>query len=139
MSNPPPSTPSDARVRVLVVDDNSTMLAVIGEVLSAECEIVGTCSDGSAALAALSTLSVDVIVLDISMSGMSGLDVAVEARQRGCHTPIVFISASEDAEIIAAAQAAGGLGYVVKLRLISDLLHAVREARNGRAFVSRGQ
>jgi DNA-binding NarL/FixJ family response regulator len=105
-------------------------------VLAPFSEIVGSVSDGAAALAAAATLQPDVIVLDISMPGMSGLEVAGHLTRAGSKAAIVFLTVHEDEELIQATRAAGGLGYVVKRRLASDLVTAVLEASAGRPFVS---
>jgi DNA-binding NarL/FixJ family response regulator len=132
-------TSSDAgsdRIRVLLVDDNQAMLARAEAVLEVACAVVGEAHDGEAAIAAAAALRPDVIVLDISMPEMSGLEVAARLRLAGSTAEIVFLTVHDDAEFVEAAQAAGGIGYVVKARLASDLLQAVREAREHRPFVS---
>jgi DNA-binding NarL/FixJ family response regulator len=106
-------------------------------VLGPACVIVGTATDGPAALQAAATLQPDVIVLDISMPGMSGLEVAARLRNTGSPAAVVFLSLHEEEEVLEAAAEVGGLGYVVKRRLVSDLLVAVLEARAGRRFVSK--
>ena len=132
----PSSATSSDPPRVLLVDDNEAMLARLSAMLKRDCTIVGAVTDGAAALAAVATLSPDVIVLDISMHGISGLDVARTLRRAGSTIPIVFLTVHDDAEIVEAAREAGGIGYVVKPRVASDLMVAVREARVGRPFVS---
>ena len=122
--------------RVLLVDDNLAMLKCAAAVLAAGCEVVGSVRDGAAALEAAGALHPDVIVLDISMPGMSGLDVAASLRQAGLTTPVVFLTVHDEEEFVQAARAAGGIGYVSKPRLASDLMLAVREAQAGRPFVS---
>ena len=104
--------------------------------LAATCVVVGQVQDGDGALVAAATLQPDVIVLDISMPGMSGLEVAARLRIAGSRAAIVFLTVHNDAEVVEAAQAAGGIGYVIKARLASDLVLAVREARARRTFVS---
>ena len=121
---------------MLLVDDNQAMLARAASMLAATCVVVGQVQDGVSALTAAAMLAPDVIVLDISMPGMSGLDVAAGLRAAGSTAAIVFLTVHEDAELVEAAQAAGGIGYVVKGRLASDLLHAVLEAHARRPFVS---
>ena len=130
------SSEAASRPRVLLVDDNPAMLTRASRVLGVTCQVVGTAHDGVSALAAAGALVPDVIVLDISMPGMSGLDVAAELRQRGSTAAVVFLTVHADEEILAAAQAAGGIGYVVKPRLASDLATAVQSAQVRQRFVS---
>ena len=125
-----------AQTRVLLVDDNQAILARARAVLAPACLVVGQAHTGEAALSAAASLRPDVIVLDISMPGMSGFEVAAELRQAGSTAAIVFLTVHDDAEFIEAAQASGVLGYVIKARLVSDLRDAVREARACRPFVS---
>jgi DNA-binding NarL/FixJ family response regulator len=122
--------------RVLLVDDNEAMLARAARVLAPGCVVLGTVRDGKAALTAAAALLPDVIVLDISMPGMSGLEVAASLRKAGSTAALVFLTVHDGEEFILAARAAGGIGYVVKPRLGSDLMFAVQEARAGRPFVS---
>src|SRR5215217_5803005 len=100
--------------RVLLVDDNEIILERASATLSRECEIVGAVKDGAAALEAVRALHPDIIVLDISMPGMSGLEVAGRLRRAGSTVPIVFLTVHDDEELVLAAQAAGGIGYVSK-------------------------
>jgi DNA-binding NarL/FixJ family response regulator len=121
---------------VLLVDDNEAMLARATAMLKPSCVIVGAATEGGAALEAARTLQPDVIVLDISMPGMTGLEIASHLRDTGSTAALVFLTVHDEEEIVAAARAAGGIGYVVKSRLTADLAMAVREALVGRQFVS---
>jgi DNA-binding NarL/FixJ family response regulator len=132
----PSSTVSSEPARVLLVDDNEAMLARAAAILTPGCVIVGAVKDGPAALEAARTLRPDVIVLDISMPGMTGFDVATRLRQAGSTAALVFLTVHDEEEFILAARAADVIGYVVKPRLASDLMLAVCEARAGRPFVS---
>jgi DNA-binding NarL/FixJ family response regulator len=123
--------------RVLLVDDNDVILRSSAATLSRECEIVGAVKDGRSALDAVRALRPDVVVLDISMPGMSGLEVAGRLRRDGFTVPIVFLTIHDDEELVLATQAAGGSGYVLKTLLPSDLVVAVNEACAGRRYVSR--
>ena len=125
------------QARVLLVDDNEGMLTRAAAVLSSGCEVVGAVKDGPSALKAADALHPDVIVLDISMPGMSGFDVALRLRQAHSSAALVFLTVHDDEEFVHRAQAVGGNGYVVKPRLSTDLVRAVREARAGRPFVSK--
>ena len=122
--------------RVLLVDDNSDMLDSAASVLSAEFEIVGAVHDGKTALEAAGTLHPDVIVLDISMPGMGGIEVASRLKASGCTAAVVFLTVHEDEDVVRAAKDAGGVGYVLKPRLVSELRQATHEASEGRRFIS---
>jgi DNA-binding NarL/FixJ family response regulator len=98
--------------------------------------VVGAVKDGRAALEAARTLRPDVIVLDISMPGMSGLEVAGRLHRAGSTAALVILTVHDEEEVVLAARAAGAIGYVVKPRLASDLTLAVHEALAGRPFVS---
>jgi DNA-binding NarL/FixJ family response regulator len=132
----PSSTTSSEPVRVLLVDDNEAMLARVASVLAPECTVVGSATDGPTAIMAALALNPDVVVLDVSMPGMTGLEVAIRLRMSGSSAAVVFLTIHEEEDIVSAAKASGGIGYVVKPRLASDLPVAVREARQGRPFVS---
>ena len=132
----PSSITSSELARVLLVDDNEAFLARAKAILASQCTVVGVVTSGRAALDAVRTLSPDVVVLDISMDGMSGLEVADRLRRTGSTVPIVFLTVHDEEDVVDAALDAGGTGYVVKPRLTSDLPLAVREACAGRSFVS---
>jgi DNA-binding NarL/FixJ family response regulator len=128
---------SDGRPSVLLVDDNRDLLDRIAAMLSRACEVVGAVTDGAAAIEAVGALRPDVMVLDVSMPGLSGLDVARQLRASGSSAAIVFLSVHDTEEFVRATQDAGGIGYVIKARLVSDLMIAVLEARAGRRYVSQ--
>jgi len=127
----------DPRKRVLVADDQARMLDVVASLLEELFDVIGLVSDGRAALEAALALEPDLVVLDISMPGMSGIEVARELRQRSNRAIIVFLTVHEDVQIMASCLAAGGLGYIVKEFMDSDLIPALNEALAGRVFVSR--
>jgi len=123
-----------ARKRVLVVDD---LTPVVTTLLRESFDVVDMVSDGRAALESTLKLSPDLIVLAVAMPGMSGIEVAQELKRRGNNAKIVFLTVHEDSDILARALAAGGLGYVAKVRMDIDLIPAINEAFAGRIFVSR--
>ena len=136
MSPSPDSSVSERATCVLLVDDNKNILARVRAALTPICVIVGEVTDGASALAAAKALQPDVIVLDLSMPGMSGLEVAATLRRQQSTAAIVFLTVHDDPQLVDAAMQSGGNGYVLKTRLSTDLVHAVREARAGRSFVS---
>ena len=123
-------------IRILVADDHSEVLETVVPMLEAHFSVVGTACDGWAALEAEKKLQPDVVVLDISMPVMSGIVVAKQMRNNGSKGVVVFLTVHQDSDILAAAKRAGGLGYVVKARLGTDLVFAIKEALEGREFVS---
>lgn len=122
---------------MLVADDQRRMLDLVAALLRESFDVIGLVSDGQAAVDATLTLEPDLIVLDISMPGMSGIEVARELRKYGNTAKIVFLTIHEDAQILANCLAAGGLGYIVKELLASDLIPGMKEALAGHVFVSR--
>ena len=132
----PSGTTLFSPTRVLLVDDSEAMLARAAAALAEECEIVGALTDGLAALAAAKSLQPDVVVLDISMPGTSGFQIASRLSKAGVTAAIVFLTVHDGEEFVLTAKLSSAIGYVVKTRLVSDLPVAVREARAGRSFVS---
>ena len=106
----PSSTTSSEPARVLLVDDNEAMLARAAAALKYSCLVVGSVKDSRQALEAALSLKPDVIVLDISMPGMSGLEVASRLREAGSNAALVFLTVHDEDDIILAAKAAGANG-----------------------------
>ena len=123
--------------RVVLADNLTVLLHAVAKLLEGSFEVVGMVSDGQAALDAVLALAPDLAVLDISMPGMSGIEVARELKRRSSSAKIVFLTVHEDTDILATCLAAGGLGYVVKVLMETDLIPAMNEALAGREFVSR--
>ena len=130
------SSDGDTSVRVLLADDNPSMLQAARRILEPEFQVVGTVHDGQAVLEAADALRPDVLILDISMGMLNGLEAARLLTRTGSKARIIFLTVHQDQEFVEEAFSVGALGYVVKLRLGTDLLLAVREALMGRAFVS---
>ena len=125
-----------ALIRVLLVDDNGEMLTDLRDELSAEFEIAGTAENGEQAVREVFRLEPDIVVLDITMPVMNGLQVASLLREKRSATKILFLTIHEEPEYISAAFSAGACGYVTKRRLASDLRAAIREVYDGRNFLS---
>ncbi|HET8720434.1 MAG TPA: response regulator transcription factor [Nitrospira sp.] len=123
-------------VRVLLADDSPSMLQAARRILEPEFEIVGTVDDGQAVIEAAESLKPDVLILDISMAAMNGLEAARLLTRLGCKAKIVFLTVHKDVEFVEEAFLAGAMGYVIKPRLGTDLLVAVQEALIGHTFVS---
>ncbi len=124
------------RPRVLLADDHLMMREKVTRMLESEFDIIGAVTNGQALLKEATELDPDIVILDITMPGLSGIETARRLRETGSHAKIVFLTVHEDPDFIREALATGALGYVVKPRLASDLLVAMREALEGRSFVS---
>ena len=128
-----------SKVRVLLADDNIQFLEYLCAFLSANsCEIVGTATDGQAAVKAAAQLLPSVIVLDLSMPVLNGVGAAKLILETNPSTKIVFLTVENDPDICRAALEVGACGYVLKARLAADLIAAIELAQEGRRFVSPG-
>jgi DNA-binding NarL/FixJ family response regulator len=123
--------------KVLVADDLPHVLSAVADLLRESFEVIALVSDGRAALEATLALEPDLVVLDISMPEMTGIEVARELKKRHSRARIVFFTVHKDADILAASLTAGGLGYVLKSHMETDLIPAMHEALAGRVYVSR--
>ena len=123
---------------VLLADDNPVILNHVRRLLGRnnQYEVVAAVTDGDAVVHEYTRLQPDVIVLDISMGELSGIDVARTLVDSGCHAKIVFLTVHEDSDFLNAAMDAGGSGYVVKSRVSTDLITAIDTALSGKLFVS---
>ena len=132
----PPAAELASRPRVVVVEDSALIQEFVARLLAKEFIVAGVFVDAESLIAQWQRAEADVIVLDVSLPGLSGLDAATHLRRSGCEVPIVFCSVHEDGEIVHAARAAGALGYVAKRELATDLVPALRAALGGHIFVS---
>jgi len=125
-----------AKTRVLLADDHQTMLSRVRRELGEEFEIVATVTDGRAAVEAALLYDPDVLVTDLSMPVMDGLQVASALKANKSRAKIVFLTIHEDADFFDAAFSAGASGYVTKARLSTDLIVAIRHVLRGHKFLS---
>ena len=126
-----------AKIRVVLADDHPALVARVRLLLGKEYEVVGVVENGSQAVDAVLTLNPDVLVIDISMPVLDGLQAARQLQKANCRTKILFLTIHEDHDFVAAAFSVGALGYVTKDRLSTDLVPAILEAMQGHTFVSR--
>ena len=124
--------------RVFWADDHVTTLQAVRVLLESRFDIVGTATDGQQALEAVRTLRPDVVVLDVSMPELSGIEVArhLLASEEEEQPAIVFLTIHSDAAIVEAALETGALGYVLKTSAGRDLLNAIEQVLAGRRFIS---
>jgi DNA-binding NarL/FixJ family response regulator len=128
----------DVRARVLIADDHQSFLARVATVLEPEFTVVGAVTSGTQLVFAAGAMQPEVLVIDVSMPDMTGLEALDEIRRRGSRVPAVFLTAWNEAEIIEAAWNAGALGFVLKTAVATDLVKAVNAAVRGERFLSDG-
>jgi DNA-binding NarL/FixJ family response regulator len=124
-------------IKVYVADDHAVVREGIKALARAEgdLEIVGEAADGTRALEDILARGPDVAVLDISMPGLTGIQVAAQLKEQGAQTRVLALSIHEDRAYLRQFLAAGGLGYVLKRSLGGDLIAAIRKVAAGESFI----
>jgi DNA-binding NarL/FixJ family response regulator len=123
-------------LRIAVADDSADVLDRLVSVLETEFDVVATATDGKSALEITCSCCPDVIVLDVEMPLLNGIEVTRELSKQNPRPAVVICSVEYDPEIIEAAREAGALGYVFKARIRKDLVAAVKSVVRGQSFVS---
>ena len=124
------------RPRVLIADDHHAMLDTLVQLLSHDFEVVAAVHDGLAAVKEAEQLAPDLLVLDIAMPGLNGIAAAARLKERGSSAKVVFVTNMRDAAFVEESLALGQIGFVVKDRLVADLLPAIRSVLAGDTFIS---
>ena len=125
-----------SKTRVLLADDHKIVLEGLRGLLEPEFEVVGTVEDGRALMDAAEKLHPDVIVADISMPLLNGIEAVGQIKKTDPHIKVVFLTMHPDVTYAARAFEAGALGYVLKHSAPSELVTAIREALKGRTYVT---
>ena len=123
-------------VTVLLADDHRIVAEGLKRLLEPEFELIGVVEDGRALLAAARGLQPDVIVSDISMPELNGVEALEELKKVNPGVRVVFLTMHHNVAYARQAMAAGALGYVLKHSAAEELILAVRAAAAGRTFVS---
>jgi len=126
--------------RILVVDDFAPFREFTSTVLKNQVgfQIVAEAADGREAIQKARESRPDLVVLDMNLPFLCGIEVARQIRLCSPDSTILFLSGNNDPELIEAALQTGALGYVLKLDAVDDLLDAAKEVLSGKRFVSRG-
>jgi len=125
-----------SRTRVLLADDHTLITAALRKLLEAEFEVVGSVEDGRALLNAAIDLRADVVVLDIGLPLLNGLDAGQQLRERHPGIKIVYLTQNRDPNLAVEAFRRKASGYLLKNSAASELSLAIREAVRGRSYVS---
>ena len=124
------------RPRVLLADDHTLVLDGLRKILEPECEVVGAVEDGRSLLASAARLKPDIILLDISMPLLNGVEAARGLRAAAPGAKIIFVTMHADATYVAGAFRAGASGYVLKRCASLELLKAINQVLSGREYVT---
>jgi DNA-binding NarL/FixJ family response regulator len=127
---------SPTRPRILLADDHAIVVEALRSLLNESYDIVGVVLDGRALLVEAAKLRPDVIVLDVGMPLLNGLDAAARLKQLLPDAKMVFLTMKDDPNLAAAALKLGTVGYVLKHSAASELLKAISEVLRGRSYVT---
>jgi DNA-binding NarL/FixJ family response regulator len=125
-------------IRVVLADDNREIISVVRSTLGERFHIVAAVDDGKQAVLAVLEFDPDLLITDLAMPFMDGLQVAKALQKAKCRAKIIFLTLQENPDLIAASFAAGVVGYVTKTRLSVDLDTAVEEVLKGNTFITKG-
>jgi DNA-binding NarL/FixJ family response regulator len=124
------------RTRLLLADDHTLLLEGLRMMLEPEFELAGVVEDGQALLTAAASLKPDVIILDISMPVLNGIDAARQLRRTVPAARLIFLTMHGNPDYVKEALRAGASGYLLKRSAASELLTAIRDVMKGRNYVS---
>jgi DNA-binding NarL/FixJ family response regulator len=124
------------KARILLADDHPDVIEKVIQLLEPSYEIVDAIGDGQSLIYAAEKLKPDVLVIDLTMPLLDGIEAAKILTAEGCESGIVFLTVHADPDYLRACLATGGLGYVVKARMSSDLPRAIEHALAERIFIS---
>ena len=124
------------RPRVLLADDHVMVAEALKSLLAPEFDLVGVVEDGRALVEAAGKLRPDVIVADVTMPNLNGIDALVRLRQGGDRVPVVFLTMHRDATFARRALDAGASGFVLKHSAPAELVTAIRAALEGRTYLT---
>ena len=122
--------------RIVLADDHTILVEAFRKLLEPQFEVVGTASDGRALLETASQLQPDIIVVDIGMPLMNGLEAGLRLKELMPSTKLIFLTMNEDADLAVEAMRCGASGYLLKSSAASELTHAIHMALKGKSYVT---
>jgi two-component system, NarL family, response regulator DegU len=123
------------KLRLILADDNPSVLAKLKSLLGSEYDVLATAPDGKAALEHIRRYQPDVVILDLEMPEMNGLEVTRELSNHLPSPAVLICSVQDDRDIVDAALAAGAAGYITKRKMATELIPAVESIGRGQSFV----
>jgi DNA-binding NarL/FixJ family response regulator len=124
------------RPRVLLADDHRMLREALAQLLEPGCEVVGVVADGRALLSAAAKLRPDVVVVDIGMPLLNGMDATRQLKRTMPDVKVIILTVNEDPDLAAEAIKAGASSYLLKNSAASELLQAIQEAMQGRSYIT---
>ena len=124
------------RPRVLLADDHLLVAEALRSLLAPEFDLVGVVEDGRALVEAAGKLRPDVIVADVTMPHLNGIDALIQLRQGGDRVPVVFLTMHRDVTFARRALDAGASGFVLKHSAPAELVTAIRAALSGKTYLT---
>jgi DNA-binding NarL/FixJ family response regulator len=122
--------------RVVIADDHTLIVEAFKKLLEPACQVIATVTDGRALLTAAQDLRPDVIVLDVTMPLLNGLDAARAIKKMDASIKLVFVTVNEDPDVAAQAFRSGGSAYVLKRSASAELTTAIHEVTRGRSYLT---
>ena len=123
-------------MRVFLADDHEAVLRATSALLGPDFEVVGTAVDGQSLMDSALRLKPELLIVDISMPVLNGIEAVRRLREAGSSAIVVFLTVHDDLDFARAAIAVGASAYVIKPRMASDLIPAIKAALAGRSFIS---
>jgi DNA-binding NarL/FixJ family response regulator len=130
------TVPMNRRTRILLADDHTMLLDAFRRLLEPRCEVVGTACDGRSLIDLVVNTRPDVVVLDISMPRLNGMDACALLHQKMPDVKFVFLTVNEDADIAAEAIGLGASGYLLKSSAATELFTAIEHALAGKIYIT---
>jgi len=124
------------RPRILMADDHLMLLEAFRALLEPEFEVVGTVTDGRTLLEAFARLHPDVVLIDVAMPLLNGLDAGRQLKAQRRSVKLIYLTMNPDPDLAGEALRLGASGYVLKSSAAQELKQAIREALNGRTYIT---
>ena len=125
-----------SKPRVLIADDHRILAEGVRGLLEPEFEVVGMVNDGRELVEAAEKLQPDVIVVDITMPSLNGIEAALQLRDSGVTSKVVFLTQHRDVAYARRAIEAGAAGFVLKHSVANELVTAIHEALRGQTYIT---
>jgi DNA-binding NarL/FixJ family response regulator len=124
------------RPRVLLADDHTMLLDAFRRLLEPQCDIVGTASDGHALIDLASRTNPEIVILDITMPRLNGIEAAAQIRRKLPEVKTIFLTVNQDPDVAAEAIRQGASGYLLKNSAYAELISAITLALDGKTYIT---